>query len=277
MIFKNPIIILFYLMLVLSMQAGSWRWEKKNGKHIDLTYDDKKIARYVYEKMDPNDRTRTYKPFHHIFQSNGKDLLTKGPGGKFSHHRGIYYGFSKCKAFDKQGKQIIVDTWHCKRGYQVHEKILNQQADNQSASHTVEISWKIDDGEIFAKELRTLSFSIQTDRSIQIDFKSKLSTNQKEIGLDGDPQHAGFQFRASNEVAEKTKNKTYYIRPNEERDENGKTKNWPGDRDMINLLWKAQCILVNEKRYTTIYMDHPNNPKPSFYSERDYGRFWIFF
>ena len=46
---------------------------------------------------------------------------------------------------------------------------------------------------------------------------------------------------------------------------------------MINLPWKSQCIIVGKNRYTTVYLDHPNNPKPAFYSERDYGRFGSYF
>ena len=83
--------------------------------------------------------------------------------------------------------------------------------------------------------------------------------------------------RAANEVAEKTKQETYYTRPADGKDEKGKTKNWPKDKDMINLLWKSQCIIVGNNRYTTVYLDHPNNPKPAFYSERDYGRFGSYF
>ena len=87
-----------------ALKAKSWVWQDNQGKHIDLLWGKKKIARYVYEKMDPNDRERTYKPFHHIFQTNGKEFLTKGPGGKFTHHRGIYFGFSKCSALNAEGE-----------------------------------------------------------------------------------------------------------------------------------------------------------------------------
>ena len=64
--------------------------------------------------MDPSDRERTYKPFHHIYQETGIDFLTKGPGGKYSHHRGIFLGFSKCKIFNNDSEIANVDTWHCK-------------------------------------------------------------------------------------------------------------------------------------------------------------------
>ena len=46
---------------------------------------------------------------------------------------------------------------------------------------------------------------------------------------------------------------------------------------MTNLLWKGQGTVVGGKKYFTLYLDHPSNPKPSFYSERDYGRFGSYF
>ena len=271
------ILILFPLIGLNSLFSQTWKWQEEKGKHIDLLYADKKIARYVYEKLDPQDRERTYKPFHHVYQSDGQNFLTKGPGGKYTHHRGIYFGFSKCSAVNGDGKKVNVDTWHCKRGYQTHEKIINQKADKIGATQTVEIVWRVDDGTIFVTEERTLSFSILNDQSISIDFRSKLSTDQKIVKLDGDPQHAGFQFRASNEVAVSKSKMTYYIRPLSGKDEKGKTKNWPQNKDMTNLPWKAQSVSVGGDRYTTVYLDHPSKPKPSFYSERDYGRFGSYF
>ena len=226
--------------------------------------------------MDPEDRERTYKPFHHVYQANGKDFLTKGPGGKFTHHRGIYFGFSKCSAQDKNGKKVGVDTWHCKRGYQTHEKVLTQEG-GAKAVQKVEIAWRVDDGTIFATEHRQLIFSHRDDGSLQVDFESKLTTTQDKVGLDGDPQHAGFQFRASNEVAASTAKQTYYVRPVDGKAAEGATKNWGGDKDMKDLLWKGQCVMVGGKRYFTVYLDHPSNPKPSFYSERNYGRFGSYF
>ena len=36
-------------------------------------------------------------------------------------------------------------------------------------------------------------------------------------------------------------------------------------------------FVVNGQRYTCCYLDHPSNPKPARYSERDYGRFGSYF
>lgn len=266
--------------LVCSMMLTSWgklKWIDSEGKFIDLVMGDRKVARYVYERMIPEDRERTYKPFHHLFDFQGKDFVTKGPGGRFTHHRGIYYGFSKCSALDANGKSVSVDTWHCKRGYQTHEKIIHQSTSQNQASIESKIAWRVDDGTIFINEKRKLTFGISDEESLQIDFLSTLSTTQPRVTLDGDPQHAGFQFRASNEVAEKNAKQTFYVRPNDGQDAPGKTKNWPQNKDMTNLHWKGQSVVVGGQRYFTLYLDHPSNPKPSYYSERDYGRFGSYF
>lgn len=275
---------LFSICIILSISAlysslaeKSYKWEDVSGRHIDLFFNEKKIARYVYEKMKASDRERTYKPFYHLYDEKGESFVTKGPGGKFTHHRGIYFGYSKCTAKNAEGQKVSVDTWHCKRGYQTHEKILNIEANTKNAYLTSEIAWRVDDGTIFITENRKMSFHITKQKMLQIDFQSTLSTTQAKVSLDGDPQHAGFQFRASNEVASKTASQTYYIRPDEGKDEMGKTKNWPQDKDMKDLKWKGQGIMVGDQRYFTLYLDHPENPKPSYYSERDYGRFGSYF
>ena len=195
------LLLAFSSLSTFSKNSG-YSWKDETGKYIDLMKGDKKIVRYVYERMDPKDRERTYKPFHHVYQADGDGFVTKGPGGKFTHHRGIYYGFSKCSALNAGGKKVRVDTWHCKGGYQTHEKIIKSHADENAAAHTVEIAWRVDDGSIFATEQRTLSFSHREDGSLQIDFSSVLSTQQKSVTLDGDPQHAGFNSEL-NEVAAK--------------------------------------------------------------------------
>lgn len=269
--------LLFFLCTHLSNAQSNFSWSETKGTHIDLLFGKKKVARYVYERMDPQDRERTYKPFFHLYDENGKNFVTKGPGGKFTHHRGIYFGFSKCSALDGKNQSVSVDTWHCKRGYQTHERILQLKVDRHKASIKSEIAWRVDDGTTFISEEREVTFQFSEEARLQIDFVSVLSTTQPLIKLDGDPQHAGFQFRASNEVASSTAKQTFYIRPGEGVDDKGKTKNWPQDKDMTNLNWKGQSVVVGGQRYYTLYLDHSQNPKPSYYSERDYGRFGSYF
>lgn len=270
--------------------ADGFAWQDTPGKHIDLTHNGRAVARYVYEKIDlssPERREETYKPFHHVFDWSGQSLLTKGPGGKFTHHRGIYYGFSKTGYTDAAGKAQTVDTWHCKpvKGdqpgtYQSHETIVEQAADAKSASHTVRIAWRGNDGAAFAHEDRRLAFSFADDGALIVDFSSKLVPVSGKVTVDGDPQHAGFHYRAAGEVADSTAKETYYIRPKTGKDAPGKTINWDAKNDTEatrDLPWKAMSFVTGGKRYTVVYLDRPTNPKPARFSERDYGRFGSYF
>jgi hypothetical protein len=106
-----------------------------------------------------------------------------------------------------------------------------------------------------------------------IEFASRLSTAGGTVKLDGDPQHAGVHFRAHQEVAEETKSQTCFIRPDEIRSWDVKTR----DARCVNLPWKRMSIVLDGQRYTIAYLDHSGNPKESRYGERDYGRFGSYF
>ena len=146
------------------------------------------------------------------------------------------------------------------------------------------VDWHGRDGKVFAKEERELTvYPIAAGTSergsaagTMIDFTSKLTSTVGPLKLDGDPQHAGFQFRASQEVPDKTAKETYYLRP-DGKGEPGKFRNWPQDKGHENLPWNALSFVIEGQRYTVVYLDHPKNPKPARYSERDYGRFGSYF
>jgi hypothetical protein len=144
--------------------------------------------------------------------------------------------------------------------------------------HRVAIDWHGEKKEVFAREQRELAaYNLGSDgQGLLIDFSSRLTAVAGPVKLDGDPQHAGFQFRAAQEVAEKTKSQTYYVRP-DGVGKPGQTRNWPGDKHQVNLPWKAMSFVVGGQRYTVAYLDHPANPKESRWSERDYGRFGCYF
>ena len=109
-----------------------------------------------------------------------------------------------------------------------------------------------------------------------VEFQSVVRTTGGPVLLDGDPQHAGFHFRASNEVSEKTSKETIYLRPDGE-DKPGASRNWPDLKTHINLPWNAMSFVLKDKRYTALYLDNPANPKEARFSERPYGRFGSYF
>lgn len=252
----------------------TFAWKDTPDKYMDLAYGDKPVLRYMHERVDNSSKERrseTFKVYHHVYNQDGTRLLTKGPGGLFPHHRGVYYGFNKI-SYD--GK--TADTWHCNNGEsQTHEGEVSREAGRVLGRHTVKIDWHGKDDKVFAKELREITV-YRTNAGTLLEFASRLESAAGPVKLDGDPQHAGFQFRASQDVPDKTKAQTYYLRP-DGKGEPGKFRNWPGDKMHANLPWNALSIVLDGQRYTVCYLDRPENPKESRFSERDYGRFGSYF
>ena len=91
--------------------------------------------------------------------------------------------------------------------------MLASEAGPLFGRHTLAIAWKGTDGKVFANERRELT-AYDLPGGTMIDFASELTTTLPKVRLDGDPQHAGFHFRANMEVSQKDVAKqTYYLRP----------------------------------------------------------------
>lgn len=257
---------------------ATFAWHDTPGKSVELRLGKRPVLRYMYEAIDESSKERreeTFKPYHHLFSPDGSQLVTKGPGGLFPHHRGLFYGFNKI-SYGEGGRQQA-DTWHCNKGeWQAHVEIRSAETGPLLGRHRVLINWHGRDKKVFAEEERELT-AYSLPGGTLVEFASLLVSKVGKIKLDGDPQHAGFQFRTSQEVPDKTKAQTYYLRP-DGRDKPGSFRNWsPKDPSHENLPWLALSFVVGDKRYTALYMDHPQNPKPARYSERDYGRFGCYF
>ncbi len=254
---------------------AAFHWSDSADKYSELSFADRPVLRYMYEALDdstPERRGETYKVYHHVYDPQGKRLVTKGPGGLFPHHRGLYYGFNRISYGD--GKKA--DVWHCNRGEsQAHAEFLATEAGPVLGRHRLAIDWCGQDGQVFAREERELT-AYNTQTGTLIEFASRLKSEVGEVKLDGDPQHAGFQFRAAQQVADVTKQQTYYLRP-DGKDKPGSFRNWPGNKEHVNLAWNALSFVLDKQRYTCGYLDRPENPKESRFSERDYGRFGSYF
>ncbi len=252
-----------------------FRWRDAAPDLLELRHGDRPVLQYVHPALDdatPQRRESTYKVFHHLFDPAGRQLLTKGPGGLYTHHRGIFYGFNKVVYGDAQQ----VDIWHCSgQTHQAHGGTLDVAEGPVCGRHRVLVEWRGKAQTLFAREERELTvWSLPGGTLVQ--FASRLRSVAGRVTLDGDPQHAGFHFRAAQEVAERTKGETVYLRP-DGRDRPGATRNWPGQKTHVNLPWDAMSFTIGGQRYTVAYLDRPQNPKEARYSERDYGRFGSYF
>jgi hypothetical protein len=263
----------------------AFKFVENKGESVDLLFDKKPVLRYINAAHDASTQDKhdlTFKPFHHVFDpTEGKTLLTSGAYPfsdktmQFPHHRGLFLGWMKISYGDK--KQA--DTWHGRKGeFTQHEKMLLTETGEVVGRHRAAIGWYGQDQKLFANEERELSV-FHVNGGTLIDFESLLTTKLPKVRLDGDPQHAGFHFRATQEVSKATAKQTYYLRP-DGQDKPGATRNWDpkkADPKTVNLPWNAMSFVTNGKRYTTLRMVHPSNPKDSRGSERDYGRFGDYF
>jgi hypothetical protein len=260
--------------------AGGFTWRDQPGHHTDLMFGERKIVTYHYERLDestPASRVRTYKVFHHVFSPNGDRLVTGGlnddPKVHSPHHRGIFYGFNRITYGD--GKRA--DTWHCTDGaFQQHERFLASEQGPVLARQRAVISWHGKDA-AFAEEERELTV-YNVPGGHLIEFASRLRNTAGRVRIDGDPQHAGFQFRAHNDVDAFTTNETIFIRP-DGLGKPGETRNWDPQtrRGPVNMPWNAMSFVLGTNRYTVAYLDRPDNPKEARFSEREYGRFGSYF
>ncbi len=86
-------------------------------------------------------------------------------------------------------------------------------------------------------------------------------------------------FSGDNEVAEKTKSQTYYIRP-DGQDKRVRTRNWDAtsrNPKAVSEPWKVLSFVLGGKRYRPYTSITQSNPKGPRSSERDYGRFGSYF
>ena len=268
-------------MTAIAAEKPTFHWSDQPAAGVlDLKYGSAPVLRYMYafDNSTPEKFHETYKVYHHVFGPGSDRLITKGPGGQYTHHRGLYFAYNQTKAADG-----VFDFWHCRDGVsQRHVEFTELKADKDSASMTSRIDWADKDGKPVIIESRTVTVRpIQLSDNApasawQIDWSSTITSQRGDITLTGDRQHAGFQFRADNAVAEA--NSARYIRPAKAPQQAEAFQVPKGEQPPrhVDLDWLAMTYELDGKRYTIEYFEAPSLPSPSRYSERPYGRFGAF-
>jgi hypothetical protein len=230
------------------------------GQYLDVLRDGKIAGRYMYayDRSTEEKGIETYKTYLHVFDTEGKAPITKGDGGLYTHHRGIFIGWMKLSCNGK-----LYDRWHMKGGEQIHRKFTVQEADATHATFTSLVDWTDENGRPLVTEERTMTFRrVPAPVYQSIDFSSKIAAVAGDVELNGDPEHAGVQFRPSDEVR-----KTTYVFPGQNVD----------PKEARDLSWIAETIGIKGKLYSVIALNHPDNPKDMKISaHRPYGRFGYF-
>ncbi len=252
-----------FCLLAASASAGAaegYSLADVAGKHLDVLHAGKPVVRFMYA-YDPATREslhETYKPYLHVFDTTGGKLITKGPGGQFTHHRGIFIGWNKITFGGKS-----FDRWHMTGGEQVHQKFLKQEAGPERATFTSLVHWNDAAKVAFLVEERTFVVRRAAGGTL-IDFSAKLSAPRGDVKLDGDPEHAGVHFRPAGELDVQ---KTVYAFPAEKPDAK-KDRDYP---------WAGETFVLGGASFSVVHMSHPRNPTGTRWSAyRNYGRFGAF-
>ncbi|MGC6581959.1 MAG: DUF6807 family protein [Akkermansiaceae bacterium] len=260
------IILLLPFLLLPCVGAAELSFKDTEGKHLDVLFDGKVLTRYMYEHdtSTPERHKETYKPYLHVFDEEGQAPITKGAGGKFPHHRGIFVGWNR---IGFNGKTY--DRWHMKGGDIVHQKFTEQKIHGgKVANFTSLVHWMDEKGEPFLEEKRNFAVMPMKRGDETVSFiivASDLTAIKGDVSLKGDPEHAGVQFRPADHVEKK---KTKYLFPDGVTDVK-KSK---------DIGWAAESFVLDGKKYGVVHLNHPENPKGTVYSAyRDYGRFGAFF
>ena len=233
--------------------------------YLDLFRGDVPVYRHETPVFNPAKHGDTFKTFHHVYGFHGEGMLTKGPGGLYPHHRGLFLGWSKTTTAGKE-----MDSWHGTNGSSSrHVKYLPEReiVGAEKAQRASVTEWTESDGTVLVRDTREVTAYFPAPGKLYLDWTITIaSATGQEVSLDGDPQHAGFQFRADSLIT------TFeYMGP---ADKTGTGDVWTM-KDANS--WAVNKFSLKGHGYAVMQMDHPKNPRPVVVSHRDYGRFGHYF
>lgn len=244
---------------------AEYSFEEQPGKLV-LLRDGKPWLSTFTGPYDPARREETYKVFTHIYDFDGAKPITKGPGGKYSHHRGMFIGWKRTTL----GGQTY-NPWECPNAYQQHEGWISREAGAEKAVQAEKVGWYANDETPLVKETRTITAAPGENGLRVFDFRSVLTTPDgvDKVELRGDPQHAGMHVRMANEVVGHQETTEYIIPEGAEEEVNVQVP---------DVWWTCCSTVVDGKRWWVLHMTHPSLPTgvPT-YSVRKYARFGAFF
>jgi len=180
MLFHPQGVSLFWAALViglgpsLSIKGSGFELSEIPSEHLLVHWDGKILGKYqlAYDSSSKERLRETYKPFLQLLDPYTGQAITKGAGGQFTHHRGIFLGWNKVKT----GKSSF-DFWHMIRCAQIHQSFTQTQVSAEQASFQSRIHWVPDNQKPVLTEERTMTFyRLQgTDMSHVIDVHTELT------------------------------------------------------------------------------------------------------
>jgi hypothetical protein len=230
---------------------------------IDVAHGPTNVYRYQ-DVYDAANYGETRRPFNHVYGSDGK-YLTKGNEGEHPHQRGIFMGW------DINGHGYWTDgggTVQIHKSYDPAVEVMGPVFSRVNST----ISWQHNKVEELVESRTVEAWWIKPGVTL-LDFRFTLTEpDGKSFFLGGEGAHAGMQFRASDEVNVGRLDSITSAHPFSQDGPIKAGYNYTGTGH-----WIAQLFPVRGVKYMTMVMDHLDNPKPTEFPTRDYGRFGCFF
>ena len=219
------------------------------------------VAQLQRAEHNPVRHQQTSKVFHHVFAPDGRQL-TKGAGGEYQHHRGLFVGWNQVLW---RGRTF--DFWHCQRGETQRFRGLVPPAELalEGPWQVAAIDWCTGDGERVLEERRALRATTLGSGETALDLVIDLRAVDGAVRVAGDPHHSGQHFRALQEFAEANGAPVRYLRP--ATAQGGKDDVWSG------CDWVAAVLPLPQGPVTVLRIEGRDNPQPVSWSTRPYGRF----
>lgn len=226
---------------------------------VEVQFDGKTVAAYLTanDVSNPTRANETYKPYLRIVDPTNGQAITKGPGGTYTHHRGIFFGWMRVGL---DGQRL--DLWSMGAGRQVHTAFKEQSAKDGVAKLVSLISWNDKKGQLIISEERTMILSsLASPGFLRVDFLTTVKAEAGDLLLEADPEHGGVHYRAPQEVVA---SKTDYFFPVAK----------PLPHKDLDYPWVGMNYTLGEKSYGVVQIDAPTNPRGTKWSAyRDYARF----
>jgi len=237
-------------------------FEDAKDDHLDLLFDGRKVTRFMYRFTDSPEKGKRFpdaKPFTHVFDAKGENIITSPGGQPFPHHRGIFLGYKV-----KLPNGPTYDFWHVQNVWQRLDKFTQQDAGPVVGRMIALVNWDDPKGEPVLVEERSATVYRQSKPQVLLDFTATLTSKMGDLDLGGDPEHAGVQFRAHPDV-NKAQAETKYVLPPDSKE---------GTKGTLDMPWTSMSFKLGEARFAVAHLNHPENPKGTIYSaNRKYGRF----
>jgi hypothetical protein len=173
----------------------TFQWENGDDHISRLLIDGTPGIEYHFPEFDLENYEETMKPFHHVFAPDGSRLITKGIGGTYTHHRGIFYGYNQVRIGEDAENMNLWSVREDRGEVTEHSGFLKEWAGPVFGGHQIRIDWKDSAGNVFADEIREIKVYKRSDNELLIDIKSDLTSLVDDLHLDGDLHHAGIQFQ----------------------------------------------------------------------------------